>query len=133
MKIFLIHWAYQLERWCKMIWNTSRITLLKSTGRSRTVRTEADIRKIKHRHDQLRVFSSHKIVSDLRLSRTSSQRILEDDLKLQSYRKKVQLKISEDQETKRLKFANWIRTNFRKEDTEIFVFWWKIVRHRWTL
>ena len=67
-------------------------------------------------------FSYRKIARDLRISRTSAQRILKDDLKLKSYRIKVQPKISEDQKPKRLKFANWIRTNFRKEDTEIFVF-----------
>ena len=53
---------------------------------------------------------------------TSAQRILKDDLKLKSYRIIVQPKISEDQKTKRLKFANWIRTNFRKEDTLRFLF-----------
>ena len=58
----------------------------------------------------------------MRTSGTSAQRILKDHLKLKSYRIKVQPKISEDQKAKRLKFANWIRTNFRKEDTLIFLF-----------
>ena len=43
-------------------------------------------------------------------------------LELKSYRKKVQAKLSEDQKAKRLKFANWIRTNFRKEDNCRFWF-----------
>ena len=67
-------------------------------------------------------FRARKIARDLRLSRTSASRILKDDLKLKSYRIKVRAKISEDQKAKRLKFGNWIRTNFRQEDTEIFVF-----------
>ena len=97
-------------------------TLFKSAGRIRTVRTAANIRKVKHRHDRLQVFSCRKIARDLRIPRTSAQKILKDDLKLKSYRIKVQPKIPEDQKAKRLKFANWIRTNFRKEDTEIFIF-----------
>ena len=40
-----------VERWCKMIRDTGKITLLKSTGRLRTVRTAANIRKVKHRYD----------------------------------------------------------------------------------
>ena len=67
---------------------------------TRTVRTETTIHKMKHRYDQLRIFSSRKIVRDLRISRTSAQRILKDDLKLKSYRKKVQPKLSEDQKQK---------------------------------
>ena len=58
----------------------------------------------------------------MRISRISAQRILKDDLKLKSYRIKVQPKISEDQKPKRLQFANTIRTNFRKEDTLTFLF-----------
>ena len=116
-----------VERWCKMIRDTGKITLFKSTGR---LRTAANIRKVKHRHDRWQVFSYRKIARDLRISRSSAQTILKDHLKLKSYRIKVQPKISE---AKRLKFANWIRTNFRKEDTEIFVFWPKNVRHWWSL
>ena len=91
-----------VEWWCKMIRDTGKITLFKSAGR----RTAANIRKVKHRHDRLQVFSYYKIARDLRISRTSAQRILKDDLKLKSYRIKVQPKISEDQKAKRLKFAN---------------------------
>ena len=108
-----------VERWCKMIRDTGKITLFRSTGR---LRTAANIRKVKHRHDRLQVFSCRKITRDLRIFRTSAQRILKDDLKLKSYRIKVQPKISQDQKAKRLKFANWIRTNFRKEDTLRFIF-----------
>ena len=111
-----------IEEWFKVIRSTSRITLLKATSHLRIVRTEVNIRQVKHRHDQLRVFWCRRIVRGLRISRTSAQRILKDDLNLQSYRKKVRPKISEDQEAKILKFANWIRTHFRKETIEIFVF-----------
>ena len=58
------------KRW-KMIRNTSRITLLKSTGHRRTVRAEANIWEIKHRHDYLRMFLCCTIARALRISRTS--------------------------------------------------------------
>ena len=58
----------------------------------------------------------------MRIFRSSAQRILKDDLKVKSYRIKVQPKVSENQKAKRLKFANWIRTNFRQEDTLRFLF-----------
>ena len=67
-------------------------------------------------------FCARKIARDLRISRTSAQRIFKDDLKLKSYRIRVLPKISEDQKANRLKFAYWIRTNFRKEDTLRFLF-----------
>ena len=38
-----------VETWCKMIRDTGKITLFKSTGR---LRTAANIRKVKHRHDR---------------------------------------------------------------------------------
>ena len=111
-----------VESWCKMIRDTGKITLFKSAARLRTVRTAANIQKVKHRHDRLQVFSYHKIARDLRISLTSAQRISKDDLKPKSYKIKVQPKISEDQKAKRFKFANWIPTNFRQEDTSRFLF-----------
>ena len=98
-----------IERWCKTIRDTSWIILFKSTDHPRTVRAKANIRKIKHRYNQLRAFPCRKIARDLRISGMSAQRILKDDLKLKSYWKKVQSKLSEDQSAKRLKFSNWIR------------------------
>ena len=97
-----------IGKWWKIIRNTGWITRLKSTDHRRTVRTEENIRKVKHRYDQLRVFSSCKIERDLRISCTSAQEILKDDLKLESYWNKVQPKLSEDHKVKRLKFVNWI-------------------------
>ena len=49
--------------------DTGKITLFKSAGRLRTVRIAANIRKMKHRHDRLQVFSYRKIARDLRISR----------------------------------------------------------------
>ena len=111
-----------IERWCKSIRETGRIVLFQSKGRPKTIRTATAIRKVKNRHDRWKVFSCRKVARDLGISRTSVQRILKDDLNLKPYSRKIQPKISQDQKVKRLKFANWIRTNFRKEDTLKFVF-----------
>ena len=44
-------------------------------------------------------------------------RILKQDLGYRSYKKRVEPALTDLQKTKRLKFANWVRHNFRKEDT----------------
>ena len=106
-----------IEKWCKIIRNTGWIILFKPTGHPGTVRIEANIRMVRHWHDQLRVFLCRKIALDLRISRTSAQRILKDNLKLKSYKKKIQSKLSDNRKAKRLKFANWIRSIFPEEDT----------------
>ena len=64
-----------IERWCKMIRDTSRLTLLKSACRLRTIKTKSNVPKVTHRHNHLRVFSSRKIARDLRISPTSAQRM----------------------------------------------------------
>ena len=38
-------------------------------------------------------------------------------LGLRPYKKIIEPSLSDDQKVKRKKFANWIQTNFRKEDT----------------
>ena len=48
--------------------------------------------------------------------RSSVQRILENDLKLQVYKIQNEPMPTDEHKAKRLKFANWVRTNFRKED-----------------
>ena len=77
---------------------------------------------MKHRYYQSRVFSYRKTARHLMKSRTSVQRIFRDELKLQSYRKKVQAELSEEQKAKRLKFANWIQMNFRQVEPLTFFF-----------
>ena len=71
-----------IERWCRIIGDTAWIILFKWTACPRTVRSKANIRKMKQRYDQWRVFSCRKTARDLRRSRTNAQRILKDELKL---------------------------------------------------
>ena len=42
---------------------------------------------------------------------------MEKDLGLRPYKKVIEPLLSNDQKIQRKKFANWLRTNFRKEDT----------------
>ena len=42
---------------------------------------------------------------------------MKKDLGLRPYKKVIEPLLSNDQKIKRKKFANWIRTNYRKEDT----------------
>ena len=80
------------RRWCKLINNTGAISLSKPPGGTRTIRTKGTIQKVK------------------------------DDLHLKPYKKIVEPFITDEQKAKRVRFANWIRNNFRKEDTMRILF-----------
>ena len=47
---------------------------------------------------------------------------MKNDLGLRSYKKVIEPLLSNDQKIKRKKFANWLRTNFQKEDTMTILF-----------
>ena len=47
---------------------------------------------------------------------------MENDLRPCSYKTVIESLLSDDQKIKRKKFANWIRTNFRREDTMRILF-----------
>ncbi|CAF1073942.1 unnamed protein product [Rotaria magnacalcarata] len=51
------------------------------------------------------------------MSERSVRRIMKNDLGLYPYKKVIEPLLSDDQKLKRKQFANWVRTNFRKEDT----------------
>ena len=59
----------------------------------------------------------NSISNELNISRTSVQRILQKDLNLQVYKHRVESLLTNGQKVKRIKFANWIRNHFRKEQT----------------
>ena len=42
---------------------------------------------------------------------------MKNDLGLHPYKKVIEPLLSDDQKLKRKQFANWLRTNFQKEDT----------------
>jgi hypothetical protein len=61
--------------------------------------------------------SARKISMELDISERSVRRIIKNDLGLYPYKKVIEPLLSDDQKLKRKQFVNWVRTNFRKEDT----------------
>jgi len=105
-----------IKRWCQMIRQSGSIELSSPPGRPRLVRTKENIQKIKHRLRRKKRVSARKISMELDISYTSVRRIIKNDLGLRPYKKVIEPALSDDQKIKRKKFANWVRTNFRKED-----------------
>ena len=71
----------------------------------------------KRRLNRRKPLSSRKLARELGISRSSVQRILKSDLELQAYQIQKEPLLTDEHKEKRMKFANWIRTNFRKENT----------------
>ena len=99
-----------------MIDETGSIDLSFSPGRPRTARTEAAIKKTKQKLNKSKV-STRKLALELDVSRTSAHRILRDDLGCRPYKYIIEPALTDEHKEKRKKFANWIRTNFRKQET----------------
>jgi transposase len=106
-----------IRRWCKMVNDTGSINLSYSTGRPRMIRTKGMIQKVKNRINRKKRVSIRKLASELNISNGSVVRILKQDLGYRSYKKRVEPALTDLQKSQRLKFANWVRNNFRKEDT----------------
>ena len=100
-----------------MIRETGSIELKRPSGDPRSVRTNANIQKIRSLLNRKKRISSRKLANELNISRTSVQRILQKDLYLQAYKHRVERLLTNGQKVKRIKFANWIRNHFRKEQT----------------
>ncbi|CAF4593997.1 unnamed protein product, partial [Didymodactylos carnosus] len=105
-----------------MIRETGSIQLARSPGRPRLIRTTGTIQKVKSRLKCKKRVSSRKLASELDISRRSVQRILQNDLGLRAYKKIIEPFLTDTQKANRIKFANWIRNNFRKEETLKFLF-----------
>ena len=98
-----------------MIGKTDFINMTSSSGRSRTIRIKNMIETINNR---LKRVSSRKLAQKLDISRTSVRRVLGNDLELRSYKQTIVPQMTNTEKSKRKKkFANWVRTNFKKEDT----------------
>ena len=100
-----------------MIRDTGSIELNAPPGRPRTIRTRESIQKVKTRLNIKKPVSTRKLSRELNISRTSVRRILKDDLALRPYKKIVEPRLTDEHKKKRKTFSNWIRTNFRKEDS----------------
>ncbi|CAF1949018.1 unnamed protein product [Rotaria magnacalcarata] len=110
-----------IKRWCGMIDETGSINLRYSPGRPRTARTKGAINKVKKKLQENKV-SSRKLALELDISRTSARRILRDDLGCRPYKYLVEPALTQEHKEKRKTFANWIRTNFRKQETVKILF-----------
>ena len=91
-------------------------------GGSRFARTKGNIQKIKHRLHRKKRVSAGKLSMELNISERSVRRIIKKDVGLRPYKKVIEPLLSNDQKIKRKKFANWVRTNFRKDDTMRILF-----------
>ena len=56
------------------------------------------------------------------ISRISVRRIFRNDLELRGYKVQNEPLLTNEHKEKRVKFANWIRTNLRKENTMKILF-----------
>ena len=66
--------------------------------------------------------SAVKLAAKVNLSTTTVRRVLKKDLKLKPYKMIVQSSLTDQHKESLKRFANWIRTNFRKGDTMIILF-----------
>ncbi|CAF2225410.1 unnamed protein product, partial [Rotaria magnacalcarata] len=110
-----------IKRWCGMIDETSSINLRYSPGCSRTARTKGAINKVKKKLQENKV-SSRKLALELDISRQVLDVILRDDLGCRPYKYLVVPALTEEHKEKNKTFANWIRTNFRKQETVKILF-----------
>ena len=106
-----------IRRWCKMIREIDTINLSHSLGRPRIIRTKAMIQKVRKRMKRKKRVSVRKLAGELDISNGSVVRILKQDIGYRSYKKRVEPTLTDVEKSKRMKFANWVRHNFRKEHT----------------
>ena len=111
-----------IERWCQMIRRSGSVKLSSPPGGPRFAKTKGNIQKIKHRLRRKKRVSARKLSMELDISEKSVRRIMKKDLGLRPYKKVIEPLLSNDQKIKRKKFANWLQTNFRKEDTMRILF-----------
>ena len=79
-------------------------------------------KKVKILADAKGRVSVRKLSRELHISLASIHRILKKDLKYCAYKKIIQSFLTDAHKTERKAFANWIRTNFRKEPTMSIIF-----------
>ena len=95
---------------------------VQTSSQIRTARTKRAMQEVKNRLKQKKSVSARKLALELEISERSVRRILKEDLNLKPYKKIVQPKLTDIHKAKRVQFANWIRNNFRKEDTMRILF-----------
>ena len=100
-----------------MVRETGTINLSHSLARPHIIRTKGMIQKVRKRMKRKKRVSVRKLTGELDISNGSLVRIFKQDLGYRSYRKGVPPALTDFEKSKRMKFANWLRHNFWKEDT----------------
>ena len=103
-----------LKQWCRRIRRSDSINLSKSPGRPRIIRTKEAIEKVKTPLNRCNLMSSGKLTSDLGISRSSVQRILKNDLKLQAYKMQNESMLTDEHKAKKIKIHKLDTSKFLK-------------------
>ena len=111
-----------IKRWCQRIRQSGSTKLSSPLDGPRFARTKGNIQMVKHCLRRKKRVSARKLSMELGISERNVWRIMKNDLELRPYKKVIEPLLSNDQKIKRKKFANWLRTNFRKEDTITILF-----------
>ncbi|CAF1305115.1 unnamed protein product [Rotaria magnacalcarata] len=88
-----------IKLWIKIINTTGSITLSSPPGCPRKAHTNAANVKVKSRLNQKKRLSTRKLAKDMKISRTTVQRILREDLGCNPYKKTKQPKLTNLQKT----------------------------------
>ena len=100
-----------------MIWQSGSIALSTPSGCQHFVRMKSNIHKVKSRLRRKKRVSAGRRSMEFGISNRIVRRIMKNDLGLYLYKIVIELLLSDDQKIKWKKFASWVWTNFRKEDT----------------
>ena len=100
-----------------MIRETGSIQLSTLPGGPRFAQTSKTIQKVKHKLKQQMV-SVRSLAKDYSISKSSTHRILKDNLKLCAYKMRIEPKLTEEHKNKRKKFVNWLGHNFLEKRTQ---------------
>ena len=73
------------------------------------------IQKVRKRMKRNRRVSVRKLAGELDIFNGSVVRILKQDIGYRSYKKRVEPTLTDFEKSKRMKFATWLRQNFRKK------------------
>ena len=111
-----------MKSWIQMINRTEFIVLSHFPGRPRTTRTKTNILKVKRRLAEKERMLSRLSAGKMHISATSARRILREDLGCFPYKKIIQPKLTDLQNRKKIKFANWVLNNYTKKDTRKWLF-----------
>ena len=99
-----------------MIDETGSVNLSVSSDRTRTARTNANIKKVKQKLQRKKA-STRKVTLELCISHKSAHKILQNDFGCRSYKRVIEPTLAEKYKEERKKFAYWMPTNFRKRKT----------------